>query len=632
MAIMENLRKVVKWARREMSGRGKVASLLTQVAKRVVLQVAKSEPPSWSFLNKLQSLCSKYMRLNSPAKAAGPQCAAEEEQPVKQESSDAPVGPGDGIPAPQKVLFPMEHLSMEWQQVHPVGAGLRNLGNTCFLNSTVQCLTYTPPLANYLLSKEHRCTRDQGSFCMICIMQNHVAQAFANSGSVIEPMAFVRDLKEIAGHMRFGQQEDAHEFLRYTISALQKSCLSGCTRLDCETQTTTLVHQIFGGNLRSRVECLSCKRASDTYDPFLDLALEIWQAEDLCEALEQLVKPDLLGGKNCYLCAGCNSRVSATKRFSIHRAPNVLTLSLKRFTYDGEKITKAVPYPEFLNIRPYMSENEGDPVLYGLYAVLVHSGYSCHAGHYYCYVKASNGQWYKMNDSVVSHSNIQEALKQEAYLLFYLRLSGPEKSLDRPIARAVPRLTGSEGTVSKETKKTVSHRPLFPSLLTKSLFVPVPAGQEAGQECPPRAASRATRWQPLPTDQQLPRLGSAASGHVQVSSAHRSQASCGLGGLLEVTLASALARGREEPSLVTTGSLPKKRRLEAGSSLGAPAVRKEVSIPPKKKRLLSERRPRSPRRGQRQEVAAVTGRRRAHRPRRAVSCHPPEPTQTGSPP
>lgn len=34
-----------------------------------------------------------------------------------------------------------------------------------------------------------------------------------------------------------------------------------------------------------------------------------------------------------------------------------------------------------------MSQSSGDPVMYGLYAVLVHSGYSCHAGHYYCYVK-----------------------------------------------------------------------------------------------------------------------------------------------------------------------------------------------------------------------------------------------------
>lgn len=62
---------------------------------------------------------------------------------------------GDGVPAPQKVLFPTERLSLNWERVYRVGAGLHNLGNTCFLNSTVQCLTYTPPLANYLLSKEH---------------------------------------------------------------------------------------------------------------------------------------------------------------------------------------------------------------------------------------------------------------------------------------------------------------------------------------------------------------------------------------------------------------------------------------------------------------------------------------------
>lgn len=62
---------------------------------------------------------------------------------------------GDGVPAPQKVLFPGERLSLKWERVYRVGAGLHNLGNTCFLNSTVQCLTYTPPLANYLLSREH---------------------------------------------------------------------------------------------------------------------------------------------------------------------------------------------------------------------------------------------------------------------------------------------------------------------------------------------------------------------------------------------------------------------------------------------------------------------------------------------
>ncbi|KAM8992554.1 ubiquitin carboxyl-terminal hydrolase 36-like [Ara ararauna] len=676
MPFMEKLRKAMKGAWWQRSKKRKVTNLLAQDAKKVLPQQAKSKPTRRGFLKKLQKIRSKFGCMSSPAKATGPQCGPEEEQQVKQESSDAPVGSGDGIPAPQKVLFPMERLSMKWEKRHRIGAGLRNLGNTCFLNSTVQCLTYTPPLANYLLSKEHRCTRDQGSFCMICIMQNHVAQAFENSGSVIEPTAFVRDLKEIAGHMRFGQQEDAHEFLRYAIDAMQKSCLSGCTRLDCETQATTLVHQIFGGYLRSRVKCLACKNTSDVYDPFLDLALEIWQARDLREALELFVKPDLLGGENSYLCAGCNNRVSATKQFSIHRASNVLTLPLKRFSfYADQKITKAVAYPEFLNIRPYMSENKGDPVMYGLYAVLVHSGHSCNSGHYYCYVKASNGQWYQMNDSVVCRSDIKTVLNQEAYLLFYVRLSGPEKSMHRPIATALSKLRGSTGTVSKEAKKPVSHRPLFPSLVSagacswavltgagsccpSGLLLqagreqavcrrdpaesrvpvwprgqddfgcrlrpekkgPVPAAvgkldtvsQEAGSRTSSSSTSRDTDCGPdvpsaapaaLQSSRTLPppdkKLALSARKSPQAwklyRSAHHAQPlapvvgssippnnSCPNSALLPLGMCS----GEQEPSPVTTGSFTKKRRHEAGNSLGAPAVEEDVSAPPKKKKRL----------------------------------------------
>ncbi|KAG9329094.1 hypothetical protein JZ751_007666 [Albula glossodonta] len=391
---------------------------------------------------------------------------------------------GDGIAVPQKVLFPAERLNLKWNQVHRVGAGLQNLGNTCFLNSALQCLTYTPPLANYLLSREHSKTCTEPGFCMMCTMQNHITQVFANSGNVIKPIGVLNELKRIATHFRFGSQEDAHEFLRYTVDAMQKACLSG-NKLDRHTQATTLIHQVFGGYLRSRVKCLNCKAVSDTYDPYLDVALEIKTAQNITKALEQFVKPEQLDGENAYKCTKCRKMVPASKRFTIHRTSNVLTLSLNRFAnYNGAKIAKnnrgilsfgqlvvpltqrhvyraavcleraprlhsATPahpgsvaaeccakptpavgvcermqdvrYPEYLDMRPFMSQPHGEPLVYLLYAVLVHSGFSCHAGHYYCFIKASNGQWYEMNDASVSISDVRSVLNQQAYVLFYIR-------------------------------------------------------------------------------------------------------------------------------------------------------------------------------------------------------------------
>ncbi|XP_035525816.1 ubiquitin carboxyl-terminal hydrolase 42 [Morone saxatilis] len=387
------------------------------------------------------------------------------------------ISSDDGIDLPQKVLFPPERLNLKWTQFHRIGAGLQNMGNTCFLNSALQCLTYTPPFANYMLTREHSKTCHEPGFCMMCTMQNHIIQVFANSGNVIKPIGVLNELKRIAKHFRYGSQEDAHEFLRYTVDAMQKSCLPG-TKLDRQTQATTFIHQVFGGYLRSRVKCLNCKAVSDTFDPFLDITLEIKTAPSVSKALEQFVKPEQLDGENAYKCTKCKKMVTASKRFTIHRSANVLTLSLKRFAnFSGGKITKDVKYPEYLDMRPFMSQSQGEPQVYGLFAVLVHSGFSCHAGHYFCYIKASNGQWYQMNDSSVSVSDIRSVLNQQAYVLFYIKSSDVKKTGDYSHMSHNPGIPGQSSprpVVIPRINPTVHHNnigfigPQLPPHMTKS--------------------------------------------------------------------------------------------------------------------------------------------------------------------
>uniref|UniRef100_A0A8C3UUU1 Ubiquitin carboxyl-terminal hydrolase n=1 Tax=Catharus ustulatus TaxID=91951 RepID=A0A8C3UUU1_CATUS len=303
-----------------------------------------------------------------------------------------------GMAPPQRILFPAEKICMVWQQRQSAGAGLCNAGNTCFLNAVLQCLTYTPPLANYLLSREH----SQQGFCMMCIMEAHVNKVLHSRARE---------------HFELGREEDAHDFLSCTVNAMQRACLSASSDLDRPSESTTIISQIFGGSLRSRVTCLSCKAVSDSYEAFLDIPVDIKvRALQLCFKTLGAFEHWVL----CLVCR-CKKNVAASKRFTVHCAPRVLTVCLKRFDcFTGGKVRKVVEYPEYLDLGPYMSQAEGEALHYSLYAVLVHSGASCHGGHYFCYTKASNGLWYRMDDASVQLRCLDTALRQQAYLLFYL--------------------------------------------------------------------------------------------------------------------------------------------------------------------------------------------------------------------
>ncbi|CAL9127212.1 unnamed protein product [Musa textilis] len=327
------------------------------------------------------------------------------------------------------MLFPYDRFIKLYNsdkiELHP--CGLINCGNSCYANVVLQCLTFTRPLTSYLLEGLHSRICPKKEWCFTCEFESLVMLA-KNGKSPLSPIGILSHLHNIGSNFGHGQEEDAHEFLRYAIDCMQSACLKEARKKPdgLLADETTLIQQIFGGYLRSKIRCSRCKGKSERCERMMDVTVEIdGNIATLDEAFLRFTSPEILDGENKYECDRCNSYERAKKRLTILEAPNVLTIVLKRFQ-SGKfgKLNKDVRFPEYLNLAPYMSGDDKSPV-YRLYAVIVHIDVmnASFSGHYVCYVKDTQGKWYEINDSEVKPMELAKVLSKGAYMLLYARCS-----------------------------------------------------------------------------------------------------------------------------------------------------------------------------------------------------------------
>ncbi|GFR46995.1 hypothetical protein Agub_g8649 [Astrephomene gubernaculifera] len=250
-------------------------------------------------------------------------------------------------------------LPARWKAPQPAGAGLNNLGNSCFLNSTLQCLAYLPPLGHLCLSRGHSsaCPRSSSASgpCTFCLLERQLAALLRGPrGSSLSPGEVVRQLPCISRCFVRGRQEDSHEFLTALLEVLERD---GRRAAGAPKGTRTLVEDLFLGRWQSQVRCLACGHESNSYESFTTLPLDIGQARSVSEGLRCFTEQERLDGDNKYRCDRCRTLAPAVKQTTIWDDPNVLVLHLKRFDAGSllGKISRHVAFSEVLDLQPFMT-------------------------------------------------------------------------------------------------------------------------------------------------------------------------------------------------------------------------------------------------------------------------------------
>uniref|UniRef100_A0ACD5TMI5 Uncharacterized protein n=1 Tax=Avena sativa TaxID=4498 RepID=A0ACD5TMI5_AVESA len=269
------------------------------------------------------------------------------------------------------------------ENYYPVGASLSNPWKwTCFVNCILQCVVHTVPLVLKLLKDDH-----------------------------------IDACPLISENFEWGRHQDAHEFLRCLLDKLDEAPVP----LSPPSEgSSSIVQQIFGGQLKSQLHCPECNHCSDRLEPFVDLNLEVTQMRSIMDALKSFTKIEVFEN---FTCDGCKSRVNMEKQFKVEQAPEVLVIQLKRFQNLGSDISKIqamVEYQSELDLNPFMSSTEDNPQNYDLYGVVEHLGVPSN-GHYICFIRPSESDWFLFDDSKVMKISKDRALESQAYLLFYVK-------------------------------------------------------------------------------------------------------------------------------------------------------------------------------------------------------------------